>query len=126
MIFNGILKAFINADNQLNNILLDNFIFKLILIINVEGVSNGYFRLDQNGFNLNRCYLNPDQKNNPENFSIIKLFYYYSSKYKIRYYFYLHADMNSRGVYIFGNALKLFEDHVENVLISFIFKINNV
>ena len=124
LIFNGILKTLINSDNQLNNILLDNFVFKLIPIINVDGVSNGYFRLDQNGFNLNRCYLNPNQKDNPENFAIIKLFYFYSSKYKIRYYFDLHADMNSRGVYTFGNALKLFEDHVENVLFSFIFKIN--
>ena len=124
MIFNGILKTLINSDNPINNILLDNFVFKLIPIINVDGVSNGYFRLDQNGFNLNRCYLNPNQKINPENFAITKLFYYYSSKYKVRYYFDLHADMNTRGVYTFGNALKLFEDHVENVLFSFIFKIN--
>ena len=124
MIFNGILKTLINSDNPINNILLDNFVFKLIPIINVDGVSNGYFRLDQNGFNLNRCYLNPNQKINPENFAITKLFYFYFSKYKVRYYFDLHADMNTRGVYTFGNALKLFEDHVENVLFSFIFKIN--
>ena len=125
MIFNGILKALINIDNPINNILLENFIFKLIPIINVDGVSNGYFRLEQDGFNLNRCYLNPNQKINPENYAITKLFYFYSSKYKIRYYFDLHADMNTRGVYTFGNALKLFEEHVENVLFSFIFKINS-
>ena len=124
LIFNGILKTLIN-DNPLNKILLDNFIFKLIPIINVDGVSNGYFRLEQDGFNLNRCYLNPNQKINPENFAITKLFYFYASNYKIRYYFDLHADMNSRGVYTFGNALKSFEDHVENVLFSFIFKVNS-
>ena len=125
MIFNGILKTLINNENPINKILLDNFIFKLIPIINVDGVSNGYFRLEQDGFNLNRCYLNPNQKINPENFAISKLFYFYASKYKIRYYFDLHADMSTRGVYTFGNALKLFEDHVENVLFSFIFKINS-
>ena len=76
--FNGILKLLIDNDNQMSKILLDNFIFKLIPIINVDGVSNGYFRLDQNGFNLNRCYLNPNQKINPENFAITKLFYFYS------------------------------------------------
>ena len=124
LIFNGILKTLINTDNPLNKILLDNFIFKLIPIINVDGVSNGYFRLDQDGFNLNRLYLNPNQKSNPENFAITKLFYFYSSKFKVRYYFDLHADMNARGVYTFGNALRSFEDHVENVLFSFIFKIN--
>ena len=124
LIFNGILKTLINKENPLNNKLLDNFVFKLIPIINVDGVSNGYFRLDQDGFNLNRCYLNPNQKINPENFAITKLFYFYASKFKVRYYFDLHADMNTRGVYTFGNALKLFEEHVENVLFSFIFKIN--
>ena len=123
--FNGILKTLINGDAPINKLLLDNFIFKLIPIINVDGVSNGYFRLNTEGYNLNRCYLGPSQKLNPENFAITKLFYYYSSNYKIRYYFDLHADMNTRGVYTFGNALKIFEEHVENVLFSFIFKINS-
>ena len=123
--FNGILKTLIDNENQMNKILLDNFIFKLIPIINVDGVSNGYFRLNSEGYNLNRCYLGPSQKINPENFAITKLFYYYSTNFKVRYYFDLHADMNTRGVYTFGNALKVFEEHVENVLFSFIFKINS-
>ena len=123
--FNGILKLLIDNENQINKILLDNFIFKLIPIINVDGVSNGYFRLNTEGYNLNRCYLGPSPKINPENYAITKLFYFYSSNYKVRYYFDLHADMNTRGVYTFGNALKIFEDHIENVLFSFIFKINS-
>jgi hypothetical protein len=122
--FNGILKLLIDNDNQMSKILLDNFIFKLIPIINVDGVSNGYFRLNNEGYNLNRCYLGPSPKITPENYAITKLFYFYSSNYKVRYYFDLHADMNVRGVYTFGNALKVFEEHVENVLFSFIFKIN--
>ena len=124
LMFNGILKLLIDNDNQMSKILLDNFIFKLIPIINVDGVSNGYFRLNNEGYNLNRCYLGPSPKITPENYAITKLFYFYSSNYKVRYYFDLHADMNVRGVYTFVNALKVFEEHVENVLFSFIFKIN--
>ena len=123
--FNGILKLLIDNNNPMSKILLDNFIFKLIPIINVDGVSNGYFRLNTEGYNLNRCYLGPSPRITPENYAIAKLFYFYSSYYKVRYYFDLHADMNTRGVYTFGNALKKFEDHVENVLFSFIFKINS-
>ena len=123
--FNGILKLLIDNNNPMSKILLDNFIFKLIPIINVDGVSNGYFRLNTEGYNLNRCYLGPSPRITPENYAITKLFYFYSSYYKVRYYFDLHADMNTRGVYTFGNALKKFEDHVENVLFSFIFKINS-
>jgi len=122
--FNGILKLLVDNDNQMSKILLDNFIFKLIPIINVDGVSNGHFRLNMEGYNLNRCYLGPSPKITPENYAITKLFYFYSSNFKVRYYFDLHADMNTRGVYTFGNALKVFEEHVENVLFSFIFKIN--
>ena len=125
LMFNGILKALLDSENNINKLLLDNFIFKLIPIINVDGVSNGYFRLNTEGYNLNRCYLGPSPKINPENYAITKLFYHYSSNYKVRYYFDLHADMNVRGVYTFGNALKSFEEHVENVLFSFIFKINS-
>ena len=125
LMFNGILKLLIDNNNQMSKILLDNFIFKLIPIINVDGVSYGYFRLNTEGYNLNRCYLGPSSKITPENYAITKLFYFYSSNYKVRYYFDLHADMNTRGVYTFGNALKTFEDHVENVLFSFIFKINS-
>ena len=116
LMFNGILKALLDSENNINKLLLDNFIFKLIPIINVDGVSNGYFRLNTEGYNLNRCYLGPSPKINPENYAITKLFYHYSSNYKVRYYFDLHADMNVRGVYTFGNALKSFEEHVENVL----------
>ena len=122
--FNGILKLLVDNDNQMSKILLDNFIFKLIPIINVDGVSNGHFRLNMEGYNLNRCYLGPSPKITPENYAITKLFYFYSSNFKVRYYFDLHADMNTRGVYTFGNALKVFEEHVENVLFSFRFKIN--
>ena len=111
--FNGILKLLTDINNPINKILLDNFIFKLIPIINVDGVSNGYFRLNTEGYNLNRCYLGPSPKINPENYAITKLFYFYSTNYKIRYYFDLHADMNTRGVYTFGNALKIFENHVD-------------
>ena len=125
LMFNGILKTLLGSDNYINKLLLDNFIFKLIPIINVDGLSNGYFRLNTEGYNLNRCYLGPSPKINPENYAITKLFYFYSSNFKVRYYFDLHADMNVRGVYTFGNALKNFEEHVENVLFSFIFKINS-
>ena len=123
MMMNGILKTLFDKENPYSKMLLENFVFKIVPIINVDGVSHGHFRLDVNGYNLNRCYYNPDQNIHPENFAITKIFYFYAEKYKIRYYFDLHADMNVRGVYTFGNAISNFEEHVENVLFSFIFKL---
>ena len=123
MMMNGILKTLFDKENPYSKMLLENFVFKIVPIINVDGVSHGHFRLDVNGYNLNRCYYNPDQNIHPENFAITKIFYFYAEKYKIRYYFDLHADMNVRGVYTFGNAISNFEEHVENVLFSFVFKL---
>ena len=122
---NGILKLLTDEKDNKSILLRENFIFKIIPIINVDGVSIGNYRLDTNGYNLNRCYLNPDIKTDPEIFAIKKLFMLYNNIYKIRYYFDLHADMNVRGAYTYGNAIEKFENHVENVLYGFIFHLTS-
>ena len=121
---NGIIKFLTDEFDEKAEILRNNFIFKLIPMINVDGVSNGYYRLDTNGYNLNRCYLQPEYKLDPEIYAVKKLFLVYNSLYKIRYYFDLHADMNVKGVYTFGNAIEKFEKHIENVLFGFIFHLS--
>ena len=122
---NGILKLLTDENNNKSELLREHFIFKIIPMINVDGVSIGNYRLDTNGYNLNRCYLNPEIKKDPEIFAIKKLFMLYNNIYKIRYYFDLHADMNVRGAYTFGNAIEKFESHVENVLYGFIFHLTS-
>ena len=118
---NGILKLLTDEIDQNAILLRKNFIFKIIPMINVDGVSIGHHRLDTFGYNLNRCYLNPEYRSDPEIYAIKKLFLLYNSIYKLRYYFDLHADMNVRGAYTYGNAIENFEKHVENVLFGFIF-----
>ena len=124
LMLNSIIKLLTNPNNPLTFLLLSNFIFKIIPIINVDGVSNGHFRLDTTGINLNRCYINPSNINDPEIYAIKSLFMFYCKEYSIRYYFDLHADMNVKGVYTFGNAITDFLDHVENVVFSLIYRIN--
>ena len=122
---NGIIKFLTDENNEYAELLRKNFVFKIIPIINVDGVSSGNFRLDNSGLNLNRCYINPEIKKDPEIYAIKKLFLFYSNQFKVRYYFDLHADINVKGAYTFGNALEYFENHVENVLFGFIFHLQS-
>lgn len=40
-------------------LLRKHFVFKIIPILNPDGVYRGYYRLDTKGQNLNRYYTNP-------------------------------------------------------------------
>jgi len=48
-----------------SKLLLENYVFKVVPLLNPDGVSRGYFRLDTYNHNLNRFYLNPDPKWQP-------------------------------------------------------------
>lgn len=44
-------------------------------MINVDGVSFGHYRLDTNGYNLNRYYLQPEYRLDPEIYAIKKIIF---------------------------------------------------
>jgi len=48
-------------------------VFKLVPIINPDGVSRGHYRQDARGFNLNRFYNNPGKSEQPNVFHIREL-----------------------------------------------------
>jgi murein tripeptide amidase MpaA len=57
----GIIQAIIENDLQMK-ILRDEFVFYIFPILNPDGVARGNYRVDTNGINLNRCYINPSAK----------------------------------------------------------------
>lgn len=102
--------------------LRQNFVFKLIPILNPDGVYRGNFRMDQNGINLNRCYINPDESLHPTIFAL-KLYFEYLSPI-IKFYFDLHAHASKRSCFVFGNSMPI-EKLTEIQLLAKLIELNS-
>ena len=122
-LMNGIIRFLINEKDPRAEILRKAFLFKIVPIINVDGVSRGYYRYDTNSLNMNRHYINPDKKTQPEIYAIKRIFIYYSQKSKIKFYFDLHAHASSKGLFLFGNNLEYLQQ-IENCVLPKIMEIN--
>nr|XP_018672540.1 cytosolic carboxypeptidase-like protein 5 isoform X1 [Ciona intestinalis] len=81
-VFNGFLKFILKENDPRAEQLRQRFIFKLIPMLNPDGVYRGHYRTDQKGVNLNRVYLNPDPENHASIFAASSLILFYHHYYK--------------------------------------------
>ncbi|XP_041483945.1 cytosolic carboxypeptidase-like protein 5 isoform X1 [Lytechinus variegatus] len=68
-VFNGFFDFILRSKDERAIQLRKQFVFKLIPLLNPDGVQRGYYRTDQRGVNLNRVYLNPDPDLHPSIFA---------------------------------------------------------
>jgi len=122
-ILNGVLKFLTSCDPRAE-LLLKNFVFKIIPMINVDGVSRGFYRHDTNALNMNRHYTNPSITTQPEIYAVRNLFLHYSNEFSVRFYLDLHGHVSTKGLFLFGNSLD-FLPQVENSLLTELFSINS-
>ncbi|CAF3423867.1 unnamed protein product [Rotaria socialis] len=76
-VFLGFLDFILKADDPRARLLRDLYIFKLIPILNPDGVQRGHYRTDQFGVNLNRMYLDPDFEKHPSIYAAKSLIAYH-------------------------------------------------
>lgn len=68
-VFNGFLDLILRSKDERAIQLRKQYVFKLIPLLNPDGVQRGYYRSDPRGVNLNRVYLDPDPEYHPTIFA---------------------------------------------------------
>jgi len=78
-VLNGFIKFVLDKTDPRAILLRRYFVFKIIPILNPDGVSKGHYRTDPRGVNLNRMYLNPSVALHPSIYAARKLLMFYHS-----------------------------------------------
>jgi len=86
-------------------ILLDKFVFKIVPLLNPDGVERGYWRNDTQGLNLNRMYLEPDPVRHPTIYAAKAAILHEHTKQRLHVYVDLHGHATKRGCFVFGNTI---------------------
>ena len=76
-VFNGFLKFVLRKDDQRSMMLRKSFVFKMVPMLNPDGVKRGHYRTDSTGVNLNRVYDSPDIVLHPSIYALKQLMIYH-------------------------------------------------
>ena len=86
--------------------LREHFVFKIVPILNPDGVINGNYRCSLSGQDLNRRWKNPSKILHPVIFSVKKLMRSFSKERECALYVDLHGHSRRKNIFMYGNNLK--------------------
>lgn len=99
--------------------------FYLFPIFNPDGVYRGHYRVDTNGINLNRCYINPSPKLHAPIYAVKKVIMHLHKKDRYFGFLDLHAHAARKGAFIYGNCSNELKQQVEICLFAKILSMNS-
>lgn len=85
-------------------ILRDNFVFKIIPMLNIDGVVNGNSRCNLAGFDLNRCWIEPSKKIQPTIYHMKNMIKKFQEDRDIFLVCDLHGHSRKKNIFMYGNS----------------------
>ncbi|CAI2359427.1 unnamed protein product [Moneuplotes crassus] len=125
-VLNGILEILTDPDNEYGKLLRKNFVFKIIPLLNPDGVYRGYYRQDTMGNNLNRFYKDPKYEEQPSIYFAKQIINQLNKTSKLVLYIDLHAHASRKGCFMFGNSLNIIHQQVENMALPKVISLNSI
>jgi cytosolic carboxypeptidase protein 2/3 len=83
--------------------LRDNFVFKIVPMLNPDGVINGNYRCSLVGQDLNRRWKNPSKILHPENAAVKRLMRTFGKEREIALVCDLHGHSRRKNIFMYGN-----------------------
>ena len=129
----GFMDFLLSKENEQAIKLREKYVFKILPMLNPDGVANGHYRNDTRGVNLNRVYENPSKEHSPTIFAAKQLINYYNSlnkkettsKSSIFLYTDIHGHATERGIFVYGNNSHETEFKIQTLLFPKLVSINN-
>lgn len=128
---NGIFRYLLKTDPKIGTnmedkriqMILDNFVFIIVPMLNPDGVYRGHYRVSNYGQNLNRYYKDPTIEKQPSCYATNLIMESLSKQKKQFMYLDQHAHANYKNCFIFGNHLP-YRDHIESCIFGKLMDIN--
>ena len=123
--FDGTLDFLLRLDDPRAAALRERFVFKLVPLVNPDGVARGHQRTDTWGQNLNRCYMAPTPEREPTVYAIREALLDWHQTGRLAIYFDLHAHTSRENAFLFGNFYPDLEAQVDNILLAKLVTLNS-
>ena len=119
----GAIDLLTHPSNPIALALREHFVFKIVPMLNPDGVHRGHFRTDSMLQDLNRFYDHPDEKIQSNVFAVKELLAYLSEEKRLVFFCDYHSHNLPRNCYFYGNFLK-YSLQVETMTFSRLMEIN--
>lgn len=116
---------FISSGSEQAKLLLQTYVFKIVPILNPDGVYRGYWRNDVYGVNLNRVYAEPDPVLAPTIYASKAAVLHEHAKGTLFAFIDLHGHCTKRGCFVFGNTIKA-DESIEQLVLPKVLSLNCV